>query len=187
MRSPAWMAIPDDDDDEAVIVQKHVSSMSGTLWWLLTSMAILVLLMYAEAPLWLIAIVAAEAYASGRRWVVKQYSEKPATGEDAPATERQRRLRHFTSLKLKPGAPLDEIVARFTSLDSMRTVRSVELGTNSSTEQRSRGHTLGLMATFAGEAQRRAFLKSAERIAFNAFLEPYAEDSFVFDFESGAV
>jgi hypothetical protein len=184
------MAMPDDDDDEAVIVKKQVQTVSGTAWWLVVSVAIVILMLYAEAPWWLVAIVAAETYASGRRMIMAYYA--PSASDSSSLDEvlpprRQRRLRHFTSLKLNPEAPLDEIVARFTSLDSLKTVRSVELGSNSSTEDRSRGHTLGLMATFAGTAERDAFLKSMERAAFNAFIEPHVAESFVFDFESGMV
>ena len=40
----------------------------------------------------------------------------------------------------------------------------------------------------AGNATKCASLRrSAERAAFSAFAEPFVEDSFVFDFESGAV
>ena len=66
-------------------------------------------------------------------------------------------------------------------------VRSVELGSNTSVEQCSREHTLGLLVTFAGVAQRAAYLRSAERAAFNAFAEPFVTERFVFDFESGGL
>jgi hypothetical protein len=66
-------------------------------------------------------------------------------------------------------------------------VRSLELGSNSSGERRSRGHTLGFLVTFAGMTQRHTFLSSAERAAFLAFAEPYVEEWFVFDFESGLI
>jgi len=43
------------------------------------------------------------------------------------------------------------------------------------------------MATFAGSAQRDAFLRSPERAAFLAFCEPFVSEWFEFGFESGAV
>ena len=70
---------------------------------------------------------------------------------------------------------------------SRRQVRSIELGSNTSTEGQSREHTLGLMVTFAGHAQRAAYLRSAERADFVAFAQPFVAEWFVFDFESGGV
>lgn len=66
-------------------------------------------------------------------------------------------------------------------------VRTLELGSNISSEGKSRQHTLGLMATFVGARQRDAFLNSPERAAFTTFAEAFAEECFVFDFESGAL
>ena len=66
-------------------------------------------------------------------------------------------------------------------------MRTLELGSNSSAERLSRGHQLALLVTFAGQAQRAAFLRSPERAAFRSFVEPFASESFVFDWESGSV
>ena len=66
-------------------------------------------------------------------------------------------------------------------------VRSLELGSNTSIEGKSRDHSLGLMVTFAGHAQRQAYLRSAERAEFASFIEPFVRETFVFDFESGGV
>ena len=43
------------------------------------------------------------------------------------------------------------------------------------------------MATFAGRAQLHAYLRSAERAEFVAFAEPFVDEWFVFDFESGGL
>ena len=91
------------------------------------------------------------------------------------------------ALVAKLSASADEIVARFLALDAMSEVRSLELGSNTSIEGKSRDHSLGLMVTFAGHGQRQAYLKSAERAEFNAFVEPFVSETFVFDFESGGV
>ena len=189
MRSPAWNAVPDDDDEEATDVILATRTMSASAWWMVVSLAVLGFLLQSElAPWWLVAIFGAEGYACCRRMFVQYVDGSVDSAGAAPrAVKRQRRLRHFTSLRLSPSAPIDEIVARFLALDALPAVRSIELGSNSSTEQRSHGHNLGLMATFAGTTERDAFLKSAERAAFLAFAQPFIDDSFVFDFESGAV
>ena len=66
-------------------------------------------------------------------------------------------------------------------------IRSLELGSNSSSERHSRGHALGFMVTFSGMTQRQNYLGSSERAAFLAFAEPFVEEWFIFDFESGVV
>jgi len=189
MRSPAWVAVPDADEDEASQVTAQATSISGTFWWLFTSAVMLVaLLMSSQAPWWLCAIVGAETYVSLRRLVLSLYggdAPKPGAAQQA---RRERRLRHFTSLQLAEGAPVDEIVARYLALDALKEVRSLELGsiTNSNMAE-SRGHSLGLMATFAGLRQRDVFLASPERREFVAFCEPFVSETFVFSFESGAI
>ena len=68
-----------------------------------------------------------------------------------------------------------------------RQVRSIELGSNTSNENRSRSHSLGLLVTFDSHGQRSAYLRSAERAEFAAFADPFVAEWFVFDFESGGV
>ena len=216
LQQPNWVAMPDEEDEEAEGIRQQASSISATVWWLFTSLAMLAgMLLMAEtvrAPWWLIAVVAAETYASLRR-VLLRWSLKDGDSGDAAVkrAKRQRRLRHFTSMRLVEGAPVDEIVARWLALDALTAVRcstpsrailscdpyteacpvlqvrTLELGSNMSREGKSREHTLGLMATFAGARERDAFLSSPERAAFVAFTEAFVEDTFVFDFESGLV
>jgi hypothetical protein len=208
LRSPAWTAMPDDDDEEADQVMRGISSISGTFWWLLTSTVMLAFLLQSsvgpwgfwssgeipslgpwQAPWWLTVIFAAEAYASIRRLILRYWSSDAQQSSEGRGRgkQRNRRLRHFTSLRLAEGAPVDEIVARFLALDALSEVRSVELGSNSSTEKASRGHSLALMVSFSGHKQRAAYLNSPERIAFRAFAEPFVDEWFVFDFESGVM
>ena len=193
IHQPGWVAMPDENEDELMNVESQARSWSATMWWLFVSASVLAVLTYGEAPWWLITIVAAEVYASLRRWLLGLRSVTSTAAFASPGTPtRERRLRHFTSVRLSEGAPIDEIVARFLTLDSLSSVRTVELGTvmsssPSSTEQQSRGHSLGMLVSFAGTAERRAFLSSAERAEFLSFLEPFVSDRFVFDFESGAV
>jgi hypothetical protein len=194
LRSPAWVALPDDDDDEAVQVGREASSISSTVWWLGTTMVMLAaMLLHAEnhAPWWLVAITAAEAYASFRRVILLTgrgtFGGSSSQQQQQTPKAKPTRVRHFTSLRLAEGAPIDEIVARFVALDSMSEVRSVEIGSNRSAERKSREHTLGLMVTFSGHSERASYLRSAERAEFTSFAAPFVDEWFVFDFESGGV
>ena len=97
------------------------------------------------------------------------------------------RLRHFMSVRLTEDSPVDEIVARFLSLDQVDSVESVEIGSNCSREGKSRDHQLGFMITFADRKKLKMFLVSEDRATFLSSIEPYVSDEFVFDFESGVV
>ena len=117
-------------------VTAHASNITATFWWLGTTMVMLAaMLLHAEtlrAPWWLVAVTAAEAYASFRRVMLKMtYSSSTTLTSSASSTnlqqqqqrkQPQRRLRHFTSVRLAEGAPTDEIVARFLALDAMSEV-----------------------------------------------------------------
>jgi hypothetical protein len=202
LRSPAWMAVPDDDDDEVIEVRTQAATRVGTAWWVIGSLGILGFLLQSQlAPWWFVALVGAETYVVIRRWLDALGGGGGGGGGGSGAgaagaagagggggVPSGRRFRHFTSLRLARGAPVDEVVAAFLALDSLECVRSLELGSNlAPTDEASRGHTLGLIVTFAGVAQRATFLKSAERAQFLSFVQPHAEETFVFDFESGAI
>jgi len=207
MRSPAWVAQPDDDDDDEMNkIGQKASAIGTTAWFLITSGVMLSMLVVSgkgplgvwstnsylsgwDAPWWLTAIFAAEAYASFRRLAMRwQRGGTVAADPTAALTpKRTRRLRHFTSMRLVEDAPIEEIVAKFTELDALPSVRCLELGSNSSSERHSRGHSLGFMVSFVGMSQREAYLRSAERAAFIAFAEPFVQEWFIFDFESGLV
>ena len=135
------------------------------------------------------ALAAAEKRLVERRAKITLLEGKILKLESAqPLKQRERRIRHFTSLRLAKGAPIDEIVARFLALDSLEEVRSVELGTNAAPDSsESRGHHLALMVTFAGGQQRARYLASAARAEFLSFIEPFVADTFAIDFESGLV
>ena len=62
-----------------------------------------------QAPWWLVALTGCEAYASFRR-VLLRYSYKNNKKQQQQQPQRPRpptRLRHFTSLRLVAGAPVD--------------------------------------------------------------------------------
>lgn len=189
MQQPSWVAMPDEDDEAAAKASEDARATLSPLWWFLSTAALgAALLLFADSssvPWWLVALVAAEAYVSLRR-LISTFGTQPASKAAKPPA-RLRRLRHFTSLKVKPGAPAEEIVAAFLALDSLPSVKSVELGTNSSTENSSRGHTLGFLVTFSSEVNRANFLTSTERAEFMSLIDRHVLECFVFDFESGAV
>ena len=207
LRSPSWVGQPDDDDDEATQITRGAISISSAAWFVLTTTVFVAMLLQSragplgfwaedasfsswQAPWWLTAIFAAEAYASFRRLLFKAYhgGSGGGGGGTGPLKQRERRIRPFTSLRLAKGAPIDEIVARFLALDSLEEVRSVELGTNAAPDSsESRGHHLALMVTFAGGQQRARYLASAARAEFLSFIEPFVADTFAIDFESGLV
>ena len=90
LRSPSWVGQPDDDGDEDEIARaaSRASAIGTTLWFLLTSGVMLSMLVLSgrgplgfwstgalpsgwDAPWWLTAIFACEAYASFRRLFLK--------------------------------------------------------------------------------------------------------------------
>tara|TARA_B110001452_G_scaffold8789_1_gene7661 strand:+ start:512 stop:1165 length:654 start_codon:yes stop_codon:yes gene_type:complete len=201
------LAMPDPDDDEAGPLAtdspiRHARTLVGSLWWLITSVALVAVLMSGDVPWWLQLVAAAEAYASLRRVIVRWMSVPDAAtaapgghvgsaarrsrgGEvAAPAGGRPGRVKHFVSLSLTPTAPADEIVARLLALDSLPCVRTIEFGTNVSPEGKSRGHTHGFLITFDDIAARDAYLTDPEHVAFGEYAGAYIEDVYVFDFIS---
>ena len=182
----AGLAMPEEEDN---VMQSRVT---GTVWWLFATVAVFIgFMLHEQTPKWVLAVVAAEGYASMRRLVSQLRSGRPSGNKPRRASfeavPRHRRLRHFTSVRLKIGAPVEEIVAAFVALDGMPAVRSIELGSNFSSEGKSRNHNLGMLVTFGSQADRVAFLASERRAAFLEFAGQYVEEWFVYDFESGAV
>lgn len=186
LQQPSWVAMPDEDDAAASKAKEEAEAVMSPLWWFVSTAALgAALLMFADSshvPWWLLALLAAEGYAFLRRVLVTTVKPKRAR----PAA-RLRRLRHFTSMKLKPGAPADEMVAMFLAVDAMAEVKSVELGANRSTENSSREHSLGFLVTFGSEPAREKYLASTERAEFISFCDRHVDEWFVFDFESGSV
>lgn len=186
----AGLAMPEPESNER---QSSLwQQVSSTVWWLFATIAVFVgFLLHSETPKWVLAVVAAEGYASMRR-LARKLSKKGGANSEGPrkvplAASRHRRLRHFTSARLRAGAPVEEIIGAFIALDAMPAVRSIELGSNFSSEGKSRNHTLGFLVTFGGQPDRAAFLASEQRAAFLEFAGQYVEEWFIYDFESGAV
>lgn len=117
LRSPAWVALPDDDEEEAAKTTTNVISISASMWSLTTSVFILATMLFKTETLqilcWLVVIICTEAC---MRFMYMKSTLKPKPHS---------RLRHFTSMRLIKDAPIEEIVARFLTLDTMSEVHFV--------------------------------------------------------------
>lgn len=198
------LAMPDADDEDVGPMGsdsplRESRSVLGSIWWGMSSVALVAALMGAELPLWLLMVAGLEMYASVRRvvvlWVSGVDDNAAAPSGHVSTTTRVRRptsgqlatsgqLRHWVSFRLTPEAPADSIVARLLALDALECVRTIHFGTNCSPEGKSRGHTHGCLITFNNVADRDAYLVDPEHVAFTEFVAPYVEDVFVFDFTS---
>jgi len=194
------LAMPDADDEDVGPLgsdspMRHTRTVFGSLWWGLSSVALVAALMGADLPWWLLMVAGLEMYASVRRVVVLWVGADPAPSGHVSTAPRVRRptsgnlatsgrLRHWVSFRLTPAAPADAIVARLLALDALECVRTIHFGTNCSDEGKSRGHTHGCLVTFNDAAARDAYLVDPEHVAFTEFVAPYVEDVFVFDFAS---
>ena len=75
-------------------------------------------------------------------------------------------------------------MARFLgAVEQIDAVLAVETGINCSPVGRAHGHTHAFLVSFAGAAQRDAYLVHPARRAFAAFAGEHADDEFHFDFE----
>lgn len=160
---------------------------SASLWWGIASAVLCIgLLLHSgfDVPWWVAVIVIVEALLSFRRVVMYLTG---SGGDTQQKASRRRRLRHFISVKLLPGAPVDDVIASFFALDQLPGVQSLELGSNSSREGLSRKHDLGFFITLHSEVELRAFLASPERATFMESLQSHIDELFIFDFESGVV
>jgi len=199
------LAMPDADDEDVGPMGsdsplRESRSVLGSLWWGLSSVALVAAMMGAELPWWLLMVAGLEMYASVRRvvvlWVggVDENADAAPSGHVSTTTRVRRptsgqlatsgRLRHWVSFRLTPEAPADAIVARLLALDALECVRTIHFGNNCSPEGKSRGHTHGCLVTFTDVADRDAYLVDPEHVAFTEFVAPYVEDVFVFDFTS---
>ena len=126
-------------------IGSKASAIGSTAWFLVTSGVMLSMLVISgkgplgiwttnsylsgwDAPWWLTAIFACEAYASWRRALIKWKRSKSEVGDPGSsaaslAAKRTRRLRHFTSMRLVDGAPVEELITRFIELDALASVR----------------------------------------------------------------
>ncbi|KAL1522233.1 hypothetical protein AB1Y20_021869 [Prymnesium parvum] len=176
------LAMPDDEDD---VVGNVTRTASAVTWWTVSSTVLCIgLLLHSgfDVPWFVAVIVFAEILISlARLWgqLVRSGAKR--------SEKRRHRLRHFMSVRLHEGAPVDELVASFLSLDQMECVKSLEVGSNCSRAAKSREHQLAFLVTFRDQRRLNAFLASSERAAFLSTIAPYTTEEFVFDFESGVM
>lgn len=198
------LAMPDADDEDVGPMGRdsplrESRSVLGSIWWSMSSVALVAALMGAELPWWLLMVAGLEMYASVRRvvvlWATGVDDDVPTSPGHVSTTTRVRRpssgvlatsgrLYHWVSFRLTPEAPADAIVARLLALDSLECVRTIHFGTNCSPEGKDRGHTHGCLVTFNDVSDRDAYLVDPEHVAFTEYVAPYVEDVFVFDFAS---
>ena len=180
------LAMPDADDEDVGPMGRdsplrESRSVLGSIWWSMSSVALVAALMGAELPWWLLMVAGLEMYASVRRvvvlWATGVDDDVPTSPSHVSTTTRVRRpssgvlatsgrLYHWVSFRLTPEAPADAIVARLLALDSLECVRTIHFGTNCSPEGKDRGHTHGCLVTFNDVSDRDAYLVDPEHVAF---------------------
>ena len=180
------VAMPDADDEDVGPMGRdsplrESRSVLGSIWWSMSSVALVAALMGAELPWWLLMVAGLEMYASVRRvvvlWATGVDDDVPTSPGHVSTTTRVRRpssgvlatsgrLYHWVSFRLTPEAPADAIVARLLALDSLECVRTIHFGTNCSPEGKDRGHTHGCLVTFNDVSDRDAYLVDPEHVAF---------------------
>ena len=180
------LAMPDADDEDVGPMGRdsplrESRSVLGSIWWSMSSVALVAALMGAELPWWLLMVAGREMYASVRRvvvlWATGVDDDVPTSPGHVSTTTRVRRpssgvlatsgrLYHWVSFRLTPEAPADAIVARLLALDSLECVRTIHFGTNCSPEGKDRGHTHGCLVTFNDVSDRDAYLVDPEHVAF---------------------
>ena len=99
-----------------------------------------------------------------------------------------RKLYHVVNFKFKDDATKESIKAvedAFGALEGkIGGIRSLDWGTNVSSEGLDKGFTHCFVLTYANEADRDAYLKHAEHQAFVKLLKPILADALVIDFWS---
>lgn len=99
-------------------------------------------------------------------------------------------LRHVVLIRFKPetaAATVAEIEAALLGLKGkIDAIEALEWGTNCSPEGKSQGFTHCFFLTFAGAAERDAYLPHADHKAFSALLRPHVDQVLVVDYAPGA-
>jgi hypothetical protein len=99
-------------------------------------------------------------------------------------------LRHVVMIRFKPdtaAATIREIEAAFAALKGkIDAIEALEWGTDCSPEGKAQGFTHCFFLTFAGAAERDAYLPHASHQAFSALLRPHVDQVLVVDYVPGA-
>lgn len=129
----------------------------------------------------------------GAAWLVfAMSSAAPLIAKDAPktaATEKSARkgkLQHVVSFKFKDTASKDQIKEIEEAFRALKTkipqIEKLQWGLNNSPEGLNKGFTHCWILTFGSEADRDAYLKHPDHVAFGKLLRPVLGDVFVIDF-----
>jgi Stress responsive A/B Barrel Domain len=95
-------------------------------------------------------------------------------------------LRHVVLVRFKPDtspATIREIEAAFAALErKIAAIEALEWGTDCSPEGKAQGFTHCFFLTFAGAAERDAYLPDPDHEAFSALLRPHVDQVLVVDY-----
>jgi hypothetical protein len=99
-------------------------------------------------------------------------------------------LRHVVLIRFKPetaASRVQEIEAAFAALKGkIESIEALEWGTDCSPEGKAQGFTHCFFLTFAGAAERDAYLPHPDHEAFSALLRPHVDQVLVVDYVPGA-
>lgn len=129
----------------------------------------------------------------GTAWLVfAMSSAAPLNAKDNPkpaATEKSARkgkLQHVVSFKFKDTASKEQIKEIEEAFRALKTkipqIEKLQWGLNNSPEGLNKGFTHCWILTFGSEADRDAYLKHPDHVAFGKLLRPVLGDVFVIDF-----
>ena len=95
-------------------------------------------------------------------------------------------LRHVVLIRFKSGTArgaIREIETAFTGLkDKIAAIQALEWGSNCSPEGKDQGFSHCFLLTFAGAAERDAYLPHPDHEAFSALLRPHVDQVLVIDY-----
>jgi hypothetical protein len=96
------------------------------------------------------------------------------------------RLRHVVLIRFKPETAPDDIRAIESAFAGLKAkiagIEALEWGTNGSPEGKHQGFTHCFLLTFAGAAERDAYLPHPDHKAFSALLRPHVDQVLVIDY-----
>lgn len=129
----------------------------------------------------------------GAAWLVfLMSSAAPVAAKDNPkpaATEKSARkgkLQHVVSFKFKDTASKEQVKEVEEAFRALKTkipqIEKLQWGLNNSPEGLNKGFTHCWILTFGSEADRDAYLKHPDHVAFGKLLRPVLGDVFVIDF-----
>jgi hypothetical protein len=115
--------------------------------------------------------------------LIAKDNPKPATTEKSA---RKGKLQHVVSFKFKDAASKEQVKEIEEAFRALKTkipqIEKLQWGLNNSPEGLNKGFTHCWILTFGTEADRDAYLKHPDHVAFGKLLRPVLGDVFVIDF-----